>query len=185
MTHSFISAICIFLMLNIVAAGDEEDYLLIPSSATLAITTSHATYAETVDKVHILFFGEMASSGPHVIGPFLERGVTVTRTVTFDRYIGPLKYVQLQNVGSDGWLPSRVSCILDGYEYSFDVPERWADTFNYAQYQVDQNGYEPGYQRVKTATGNIITFPVINLNIANKVRVNILTGNRPGTVSNI
>jgi hypothetical protein len=180
---SFITGLCILWIASFVAAGDEEDHLLIPPSATFTITTSYATYAETTDSVHITVIGEIGSSGPHVIGPFAERGASITRTITFDRFIGPLKHVQIQNLGSDGWLPSKISCVLDGYEYTFDVQEKWADTFSYSQYLANQNGYEPGSQRVRTAAGDIVTFPVINLKILNKIRINLLTGNRPGTVS--
>lgn len=156
---------------------DIRDTLLVHSTATLTITTSHSTYAETKNPIKITFFGELASSGPHSIGPFLNAGELVERVVVLARFIGTLKYAVLQNNENDGWLPSRVFCVLDGYQYNFIVPHAWVDTFNYDQYLSTGDGYEMGSQIVD----DIPHFPVIKLEIRDSIKLNSITGVRPLT----
>jgi hypothetical protein len=153
-----------------------HDTILTAPSAHLTIKTSFVYYSETFDDIEITFVGDASSSGPHAIGAFPDRGRDREIYVSLDRYIGALQHILFQNRGFNGFLPSRVSCILNGNQYSFTVPRIWINSFNNTGFILEGDGFEP---RVQQAPGNIPSAPVVKYEIAETLKINTRTGNGP------
>lgn len=169
----FISCLCCPLY---ALDADHSDTVLSATFVEMIVTTSWATYADSGDNIEATFHGDLSTSGPHIIGPYLNRGVTLKQNLTLDRFIGPLTHIVVQNRGFDGWLPSRVSCIYNRYMYTFDFPKTWLNSFDYDSYLDEGNGYEP---RVQQLQSEINSAEHIRLDIQSSIKLNSVTGTRP------
>lgn len=158
------------------AFDDNDDTILTATFVEMIVTTSWNMYSDSEDFIEATFHGEISTSGPHIIGPYVDRGQTVKQNVSLRRFIGPIKYVILQNRGFNGWLPSRINCIYNRYLYTFDFPKTWLNSFDYDSFVEEGNGYEP---RVQQGENEISSAEIIRLDISNAVKLNPRTGNRP------
>ena len=165
-----------FLAVRSAEDQDLRDTILSATYVEMIVATSWSVYSDSTDLIEATFHGELSTSGPHPLGPYLTRGETMKQNITLDRYVGPLKYIQLQNRGHDGWLPSRISCIYDRYLYNFNFPKTWLNSFDYDSFLEERNGYEP---RVQQNEVEVNSAEVMVLEIRNSVKLNSLTGNRP------
>jgi len=129
----------------------------------LDITTSNKYLANTIDDIYVTFIGEFASSGPHNIGSFLNRGTLVNKTVYLNRVIGRLQNVLFEKKGVDAWLLSSLSCTIDGVKYEMDIKQQWLALFDQVTAELyDNNGYEPNAAEKLTElqASATLTFPV-------------------------
>jgi hypothetical protein len=156
--------------------ADYLDTILSAPVVEMIVTTSWSMYADSGDAIEVTFHGQLSTSGPHNLGPFITRGETVKQNVTLDRFIGPLDHITLQNRGHNGWLPSRVNCVYNDYLFTFGFPKTWLNSFDYDAFLEEGNGYEP---RVQQHEDEINSAEFIRLDISNSVKLNVLTGNKP------
>lgn len=163
-----------------VYTGSEYDLahqLLLPQTVVLSISTSSSTYAETSDPVQCTFYGDLAASGPHVLGPFPDRGDTVRRQVLLDKYIGTFNYIDCENLGHDGWLPSKIYVEVNGVQYHLAVPEIWLDSFDLALFKSDGNGFEPRVQRTSGYPADASHATHLKYVPRTSIKMNVITGN--------
>jgi len=156
--------------------GDHLDTILSATSVEMIVTTSWTMYSDSDNNIEATFYGELSTSGPHEIGPFIERGQTLKQNVSLDRFIGPLQYITLQNRGFNGWLPSRVNCVYNRYYYTFNFPKTWVNSFDYDRFLEEGNGYEP---RVQQKENEINSAEFVRLDIQSSIKLNSLTGAKP------
>ncbi len=140
----FITGLFIFIsMLTNLFLAQISEVLLTPIPCVeLNISTSKAMFAGTNDDIYVYFYGDFSASGPHNLGYFVE-GTHVTKRFNISRVIGNLQYITLHNQGTDGWLPKKLSCILDRYHYELEGISQWVDTFDPNLYNSENDGYEP------------------------------------------
>jgi hypothetical protein len=156
---------------------DLSHQLLVPQGVILSISTSSSTYADTKDSIQCTFYGDLAASGPHVVGPFLQRGETVRREIPLHRYIGKFQYISCENLGHDGWLPSRIYLEIDGIQYHLAVPEVWLDSFDLSSFKADGNGFEPAVQRTTGYPADAPHSTHMKYSPSSSIKVNAITGN--------
>jgi hypothetical protein len=135
-----------------------------PSSAILNLRTSNAYLAGTTDLIYATFIGDFSLSGPHNIGFFLQGGYSEVK-VQLSRDIGNLKEIIFYNYGNDGWLPSVVTCQLDGKLYSMTGPRQWLDSFSSPLQDSTGDGFEPyDQERISAA-------PELRMTIAETIQL--------------
>lgn len=111
-------------------------------SAVLKISTSNTYLAGTADSISVIFIGDFASSGPHIIGSFLQ-GEKKSLTTTLDRKIGNLEAITFYNYGYDGWLPASVTCQIGNILYEMIGTRQWVDSLDPTLLKSTGDGYEP------------------------------------------
>lgn len=156
--------------------SEHSDTILSAPLVEMTVTTSWAVYSDSNDTIEATFHGELSTSGPHDIGPFMNRGGTIKQNITLDRFIGPMTHITLQNRGFDGWLPSFITCVYRRYSHTFKFPKTWLNSFDYNSYLEEGNGYEP---RVQQDENEINSAEVIRLDILSSIKLNSLTGTKP------
>jgi hypothetical protein len=70
---------------------NDEQNLHSTDTVRMDIYTSHAYLAETTNNIAATFVGDFASSGPHILGSFPNRGAHSVVNVTLARKIGNLQ----------------------------------------------------------------------------------------------
>lgn len=137
-----------------------------PHLASCDFSTSTITGAGTLDTIYISLVGDFSSSDPFPIGSFTQSSSRVV-DIPLQRPIGNLKYAYLQTNGTDGWLLSKMHCILNETvtqtnlnplsnpfqdiqlqrKYEFVSPiNQWIDTFDPTIFKLYGNGYSPNAQ---------------------------------------
>ena len=134
------------------AVTNGEDNLGITSSplATLTIKTSNAYLSGTKDSISVFFTGDFSSSGMHRLGSFTQ-GESISLNVKLTRSIGKLLSIIIYNSGTEGWLPSSVSCSINGVLYVMESPRQWVDSLDPSLLAATGNGYEPNDQEALPA----------------------------------